>query len=87
MQKKYTEIFHASELHTEIFRQRGAKNLSTQKSIRTETLICKIFSHSHVKLTEAPGSFKAETRLAHRIGCTSMFLGRNPLFCGQLYGK
>ena len=63
---------------TQNFLHADAQKSFIKKSVRAQTLLCKTFAHTNVKLTGAPGSF-----IPRRVSYTELvryqcFWGRNP---------
>ena len=65
---------------TQKFLHTDAQKPFIKKSVRAQTLLCKTFAHTNVKLTEAPGSFIPRRVSYTKLVTHQCFWGRNPLF-------
>ena len=85
MQKKlYIEFFHTQELHAEIFIHRRAKNLSLKNACAHRPFYARHSPTHMLNLQTLQETSKPRRVGAHKIRCTSMFLGQKPFILREI---
>ena len=87
MRKKIVYRSFAYISFTQNFLHTDAQKPFIKKSVRAQTLLCKTFAHTNVKLTGAPGSF-----IPRRVSYTELvtyqcFWGRNLFVRKTFFGR